>query len=331
MFFFVRVTVFQRCASEDRAVCAGGLPMGQPLSGHDNERWLFRVAPSYLMRCHRRMPSDGGPSGHPATTRSWPDKMQAIAALAVGIGAIAALLFTWRSVNATNDQLRVAEQGQITDRYTAAITDLGSNSVDVKLGGVYALQRIMKDSPRDQPTIIAVLCAFVRDNADEAKFKNPPPGHPSADIQAALTVVGTRDTAHDGPAIVVDFNSAQLTGANLADMNFAGANFAYADLTNATLTSVHLDRADLRHSHLGDANLTGAYLTRANLTRAYLGHAILTGAHLVKAIFVHTCLVRAVFAHADYVGADFTHTIRVGALGLSTPDSSDRPVPSCKP
>ncbi len=109
------------------------------------------------------MSSGGNPQGHSATTRSWSDRMQAIETLLVGISAIAALLLTWLSVRATNGQLQTTEQSQITDRYTAAISDLGSNSVDVKLGGIYALQRIMQDSPRDQPTIAAVLCAFVRD------------------------------------------------------------------------------------------------------------------------------------------------------------------------
>jgi hypothetical protein len=69
-----------------------------------------------------------------------------------------ALIFTWQSINATTDatnrQLQVAGQGQVTDRYSAAITNLDSSSVDVRLGGIYALQRIMQDSPLDQPAVV---------------------------------------------------------------------------------------------------------------------------------------------------------------------------------
>jgi hypothetical protein len=86
-----------------------------------------------------------------------------------GIAAVLALIFTGLQVRATNgqlqetkDQLQITEQGQITDRYNAAIANLGSTSIDVRLGGIYALQRLMQDSPRDQPTVIAVLCAFAR-------------------------------------------------------------------------------------------------------------------------------------------------------------------------
>ena len=94
------------------------------------------------------------------------------------IAAFIAVFTNAQSQRATNTQLRIAEQGQITDRYNAAITNLGSHSIEIRLGGIYALQRLMQDSPRDQSTIIAVLCAFVRDQASPAiKPKNRLPSH----------------------------------------------------------------------------------------------------------------------------------------------------------
>lgn len=116
-----------------------------------------------------------------------------------GLAAVIALIFTWVAVSATNNQLQITEQGQITDRYNAAITNLGSSSIDVRLGGIYALQRLMQDSPRDQSTVVAVLCAFVRDHT-KSPYVPPAPGpgiqvlplpiQPPTDVQAALTVVG---------------------------------------------------------------------------------------------------------------------------------------------
>jgi hypothetical protein len=101
----------------------------------------------------------------PLTPRPSRDRMlaiQAIGTLVLGIAALAALIFSALSIKATHDQLQIAEQGQITDRYNAAITNLGSSSVDIRLGGIYASQRMMQDSPRDQPTVVAVLCAQPR-------------------------------------------------------------------------------------------------------------------------------------------------------------------------
>jgi hypothetical protein len=243
--------------------------------------------------------------------------MQAFGTLLVGIAAIAALVFTWQSSRATNGQLQATEQGQITDRYTAAITDLGSQSIDVRLGGIYALQRIMQDSPRDQPTVVAVLCAFVRDHAN-ALVIHSGPTPPPTDIQAAVTVVGTRDAANDGSATVVDLTFAQLTSVDLGGMDLAGANFTGADLTDANFTGANLADANLTNVHLGTANLTNAHLGSATLHGAFLGSANFTGAYLVKADLTHTYLVNAILTGANLTGVNFSGAKLTGAKGLST-------------
>jgi hypothetical protein len=200
-----------------------------------------------------------------------------------GLAALIAVTFTYVSVKSTENQVQIArqgqntaEQGQITDRYNAAITNLGSGSIDVRLGGIYALQRLMKDSPRDQPTVIAVVCAFVRDRASLST--KPPNFRPPTDIQAALTVVGTRNTAKDGPATVVDFDHAELAIAQLSGLHLSRANFEGADLFDATLSGADLRGANLSGANLGGANLTGANLTRTDPTAANLRGADLTGA-----------------------------------------------------
>jgi uncharacterized protein YjbI with pentapeptide repeats len=247
-----------------------------------------------------------------------------------GLAALIALLFTYQQVNATNVQLRIAQQGQITDRYNAAITNLGSRSIEVRLGGIYALQRLMQDSPRDQPTVVAVLCAFVRDRSAStpARVRVEP-----TDIQAAVTVVLTRDTAHDGHNTVVDFSgtdlsaatfplNANLTGANLTGVYLngtvlAGANFTGAHLNGVNFTGANLIGADLVYADLTRANLTGADLASANLSGADLIYADLASAHLEAADFSGAYLF-----HANLTGADLYHAIHtrdIAAIGAHAP------------
>ena len=95
------------------------------------------------------------------------------------------------SVRATNAQLQIAQQGQITDRYNAAITNLGSDKLDIRLGGIYALQRLMQDSHRDHPTVIAVLCAFIRDHVPATAKPAQPPASWATPLSRA--VVGGHD------------------------------------------------------------------------------------------------------------------------------------------
>ena len=84
-----------------------------------------------------------------------------LVAFGAGLFAAGALIYTARNFSLTR-------QGQVTDRYTKAIEQLGSDKgIDVRIGGIYALERIAHDSPRDHPTIMDVLATFIRDHSSE--------------------------------------------------------------------------------------------------------------------------------------------------------------------
>src|SRR5712691_8827678 len=76
-----------------------------------------------------------------------------------------------RTLKATQDKLEVDREAQITNRFTQAIGQLGAElkdgrpNLEVRLGGIYALERIARDSPRDHWTIMEILTAYVRQNA----------------------------------------------------------------------------------------------------------------------------------------------------------------------
>ena len=80
--------------------------------------------------------------------------------LGAGLLAAGALLFTARN-------FVLSREGQVTDRYTKAIEQLGSDKLDVRIGGIYALERIARDSAKDHPTVMEVLTAFIRAHSRE--------------------------------------------------------------------------------------------------------------------------------------------------------------------
>jgi len=230
--------------------------------------------------------------------------------LGAGLFAAAALVFTARNFTLSRRTFELTEQGQVTDRYTKAIEQLGSEKPDVRIGGIYALERVARDSARDHPTVMEVLAAFIRKHSHEP---SPLPdsgdreqeGLAQPDVQAAMTVILRRDRGHDIRRInLVDAN---LTGvfhmgaSDLALADLADALLVHADLTGTDLTNANLTNAWLGGAHLTDAHLSGADLTRADLTDANLIGAWLTGAHLVGAD-----LTRADLTDAHLDGADFT-------------------------
>lgn len=121
------------------------------------------------------------------------------------IGAFGGLYYTSRtfrqgqeSLRHTSETLRLGERGQITDRYSRAVEQLGSEAVDVCIGGIYSLQRLIADCPTEEATIIHVLSAFVRREARlthdgsipcPARDRDRDPFKPSFRVQAALNVL----------------------------------------------------------------------------------------------------------------------------------------------
>jgi hypothetical protein len=205
------------------------------------------------------------------------------------------LYFTWANLVATQEK-------NVTDLYTKAIEQLGNEkSLEVRLGGIYALERIARDSKKDHWTIMEVLTAYVRERAPAtsaskgAPTKEAPPvarkkvpakpgnqtseekPKPKADIQAVLTVLG-RTAIPFAPKAEerrLDFGGTNLAGAELYEANLQGANLEKANLQGAVLT-----RANLTGANLGGANLQGAGLDRANLQGASLREANIRGANL---------------------------------------------------
>ncbi|WP_250124930.1 pentapeptide repeat-containing protein [Chroococcidiopsis sp. CCMEE 29] len=150
--------------------------------------------------------------------------------------------FTYRNVRATEANVSAAEEKQVTERFSKAIELLGSEKLEVRLGGIYALERIAKDSPKDHWTIMEILSSFVREKSPLQSPKNVQQEPPkiTVDVQAALTVLGRRDSSKDPNQQKLDLSLANLSGANLS-----GASLRKANLLNTDLREANLARADL--------------------------------------------------------------------------------------
>jgi len=156
--------------------------------------------------------------------------------------ALGALIFTWLSLNTTQQQNNVDAQTQYTDRYIKAIEQLdkaGPEHLQGRLGGIYALERLARDSPRDQPTIVAVLSAFIRTTGPQPHGSFDADGPATcpkldiaSDIQAAVEVLGRRDTANDNKTRI-NLNRTCLRNARLRGARLDGVDLSGADLSGA--------------------------------------------------------------------------------------------------
>jgi hypothetical protein len=211
-------------------------------------------------------------------TSPWVTWTTSAGAAVSSLAATAALIFSAETVEASRDQLAVSERGQITDRFDRAVTSVGSPSQNVRLGGIWSLDRIAQDSPADRPYIIEVLAGMVRNNSDFQRRHGPGTPQPlnqiastacppnlndrAADIETAIIVI-SRYNQPLGPERRIDLTNACLGGLRLNGVNLSNTVLAGADFSQADLSRARLDNADLSQAMFTDTILNGTSCTGA--------------------------------------------------------------------
>jgi hypothetical protein len=228
------------------------------------------------------------------------------------------LYFTWQNLIETQSKnsadLSIALDKQTTELYVKAIEQLGSDKLEVRLGGIYALERIARTSEKDHWPIMEVLTAYVRENAPwppeelavarkKRQWAKPKDKvilpilqlpwnakteetktvvEPDPDIQAVLAVLGRTAIpfAQKGEERQLDLRATNLAGSDLVKTNLQNAALFDANLYKAKLWGANLQGAQLWNTILQEATLIDANLQSADLDRADLNWATFFGANL---------------------------------------------------
>ncbi|WP_417727936.1 pentapeptide repeat-containing protein [Roseovarius sp.] len=270
----------------------------------------------------------------------WRFTLAQLAALTTVLGAMIALPITINRLILTRRQTDTVEQGHITDRINKAVEGLGAqktvkrqrrrqngrlayamgdnnepdyskpimeeitqSNLEVRIGAIYALERISQDSARDHIQIMEILCAYIRQNAGREDVPlpegEPTPEewrawssqgleYPRLDVDVALKVIERRgedgkrlEKDRDEPYRLgleraclrkIELSRRDLTNADLEEAQFQGANLRFAKLCGVNLALAELQGADLRHADLRGADLSFANLDGARLDRARFDH-----------------------------------------------------------
>ena len=200
-----------------------------------------------------------------------------------GFALLLGLYFTWRRVEISQEQ-------QVTERFTRAIDQLGATDdkgkkkLEIRLGAVYALERIARDSKKDHWPIMETLTTYVREHApwpqkdtQEAGFIRPP--------QTAQTEQQASNKPNDRPDPEIPVPEPDIQ-AILTVLRRRTRYFGNGEVENLDLHATNLRRGNLRAAHLEGANLVEAHLEEAYLGEAHLEGADLRGAHLEGARFL---------------------------------------------
>lgn len=158
------------------------------------------------------------------------------------------------------------------ERFFRAVELLGNeNSIDARIGAIYALEQLSKESDEYYHQIIEVLCTFIRRRSSEviASLEPNTDEYEAAplDIQTSVTVLGRRRMVlGDGEQKGLDLSGAYLCHVMVLDADFQGSRFFGAYLVHAAFL---------------DCNLSHANFTQAKLMRSSFVNSILIGAFMI--------------------------------------------------
>lgn len=207
--------------------------------------------------------------------------------------------------------------GQFTERYSAAVSQLGAELTEMRIGGIYALESLMRESTIDSPAVVQVLAAFLRNHAAQPMASSgllplPEPGEAlpvtraPQDVEATVVVLGRRKiTQAERP---LDLRGANLSGVEANDSNFAHAWLHKADLSRAHFRSgqmrgIGLNGTDLRSAALDRSDMRFSRIDRANLSGASMIEVLLQQARIRSTELIAVMLYRANLDHADLQGS----------------------------
>jgi hypothetical protein len=234
-----------------------------------------------------------------ATTRG--GILTVTAALIAATAAGAGLYFNASTLGLNKATLQETQQANRDadqrDRYVMAINHLGSQNFAQRVGGVFALERIMLSSEKDHGTVVHVLASFVRVQSRSTEpGARSPSGGPGEDVKAAMTVLGRRPECAESDRLRLSdsylrattlrcarLNCAALRRCDLERAHWERASLVGAEMDGANLKNADLEYADLRHASLEGAILTGARLMGAHLANASITHGALSQTQLDQA------------------------------------------------
>lgn len=228
---------------------------------------------------------------------------------------LASVFFTYQTVRVSQETLEVTQRGQITERFTRAVDQIGSGKVDVATGGIYALGQLARESRTEHGPIMDILTTYIREHAPLKRSCGGGSGvDPSTlraerssvrgDVQAAITVIGGRNADFDDPEDPIDLRNVDLSGGDFSGGNFEGALFTgsclfEADFDAALLAGARFESvavttpsgalgfepttitgASFEDAHAEDANFSGVTGLYVNMAGADLRNADLHSATL---------------------------------------------------
>jgi uncharacterized protein YjbI with pentapeptide repeats len=288
-------------------------------------------------------------------------------ATVAGLGALVALVTGYRrqridevaqilARKTAGDTAHDATERRITELYGQSVEQLGHEHAAVRLGGLYALERLAQDNADHRETVVSVMCAYLRmpflaQEIPASSYEGPNrPRYPLEGLDraaqqelqvrlAAQSILRGHLVHHSGsdktkfwPGVVLDLSGAELIDFSLQECKILMAHFERARFIGYTgFLKAEIGIANffgsIFHGHTNfersvfrrAANFGGAHFRgRVNFNRADLGDT----AMFAQAAFNGD----AIFTRARFAGSAYFSAAKFAAAAKFTEASFEEGV-----
>lgn len=221
------------------------------------------------------------------------DRSQAGITLIQTVATIIGGIAIFWNIVLSRRQLAASKEQNITERFSVAVEQLGHEQTAVRIGGIYSLERIAQDSPRDYWTVMEILAAFIRDRRNWIAWEDlPEEPKIEKDITPAIIVLGRCDRSRQPPNSPIylqscDFRRCAFINDNFPNTLFHKSHFGQANLSGSNFQGSSFRRSNLTNANLKNANFSDTNLTKAKLTEADVSHCNFQNADLSEADLRH--------------------------------------------
>lgn len=218
-----------------------------------------------------------------------------------GIVIIVGLYLNWRRIVSTENAITISERGQLVDRLSKAVDQIGSNNLSVRIGGLYALKNIGFDFENYTKQVVEILSSFIRVNSsvDAACDESVPVPH---DVQIALDSIIHIKSDHNEflDNTIIDLSGCRLMGITIIKKNLKGFDFSRSNLSNSNLESCQIANVEMFKTNFSNCNLS-----KINIFNAKLKNCVFDNSQMSFSILSKLLIFDSSFRNCSLVEANF--------------------------
>jgi uncharacterized protein YjbI with pentapeptide repeats len=248
-----------------------------------------------------------------------------------GIAFFSTFYFSYKTYILSNEQ-------QITNRFTETIRLLSDSNRDIRIGALYALERLCKDSEKDKISILQIINAYIRNRAPQSskdilhRFVDSSLNkassddyscsfyHPSnevyvfqvdttkqeLDIQVAIAILGTNNSGQ----VPLNFTGLNLQGIDFRALDLSNSDFSYCDLTSDDFGKATIDSCKFNNVVANETNFAVTKMRKSSFENSLLQEANFYQADLSNSyIGGGACCYKCQFGEAVFINGKLENSV----------------------